>query len=47
MTDIWTIVLVTLCALCVLAMYWVSALPHVDFNRWALNIGAGAYGAPV
>ncbi|HEX6572916.1 MAG TPA: amino acid permease [Steroidobacteraceae bacterium] len=40
-------VIVTLGALCVLAIYWVSALPHVDFNRWALNIGAGADGAPV
>jgi len=40
-------VLVTLGALAVLAIYWVSALPHFDFNRWALNIGAGPDGAPV
>ena len=20
-------------------MFWVSALPHFDFSRWALNIG--------
>ena len=40
-------VLVTLGALAVLAIYWVSALPHFDFSRWALNIGVGADGAPV
>jgi ethanolamine permease len=40
-------VLVTLGALAVLAIYWVSALPHFDFNRWALNVGVGADGAPV
>jgi len=31
-------VIVTLGALAVLAVYWVSALPHFDLNRWALNI---------
>jgi ethanolamine permease len=40
-------VLVTLGALAVLAIYWVSALPHFDFGRWALNIGVGPDGAPV
>jgi ethanolamine permease len=40
-------VLVTLGALGVLAIYWISALPHFDFSRWALNIGVGADGAPV
>jgi ethanolamine permease len=40
-------VLVTLGALAVLAIYWVSALPHFDLGRWALNIGAGPDGAPV
>ena len=40
-------VLVTLGALAVLAIYWVSSLPHFDFNRWALNIGTGPDGAPV
>jgi ethanolamine permease len=40
-------VLVTLGALAVLAIYWVSALPHFDFSRWALNVGAGPDGAMV
>jgi ethanolamine permease len=29
---------VTLAALAVLIAFWFSAIPHVDFNRWALNI---------
>src|SRR4026208_517101 len=37
-------VLVTLGALAVLALYWVSAFPHFDLDRWALNIGAGPDG---
>jgi ethanolamine permease len=40
-------VIVTLGALLVLAVYWVSAIPNVDINRWALNIGVGADGAKV
>jgi ethanolamine permease len=40
-------VIVTLGALAVLAVYWVSAIPYVDINRWALNIGVGADGAKV
>jgi ethanolamine permease len=40
-------VLVTLGALAVLAIYWVSALPHFDLDRWALNIGVGPDGAKV
>ena len=32
-------VLVTVGALAVLAIYWVSAIPFFDFDRWALNIG--------
>jgi ethanolamine permease len=40
-------VIVTLGALAVLAVYWVSALPHFDLNRWALNIGVGPDGAKV
>jgi ethanolamine permease len=32
-------VLVTLGALGVLAIYWISAIPYFDFDRWALNIG--------
>ena len=40
-------VIVTLGALAVLAVYWASAIPHFDLNRWALNIGAGADAKPV
>jgi ethanolamine permease len=40
-------VIVTLLALAVLAIYWVSALPHFDYGRWALNIGTGADGKAV
>jgi ethanolamine permease len=29
---------VTLAALAVLIIFWVSAIPHIDFSRWALNI---------
>src|SRR5262245_8822835 len=32
-------VAVTLLALAVLAVFWLSALPHADFARWALNVG--------
>ena len=32
-------VIVTLLALLVLAIFWVSAVPHFDLSRWALNIG--------
>lgn len=32
---------VTLLALACLVVFWVSAIPHLDFSRWALNIGAG------
>jgi ethanolamine permease len=39
-------VLVTLGALAVLAVFWVSAIPYFDLDRWALNIGAGADGKP-
>src|SRR6185369_13154673 len=34
-------------ALAVLAIYWLSAMPQLDFNRWALNIGIGTDGKPV
>jgi ethanolamine permease len=37
-------VVVTLLALGVLGVFFVSAAPHVDFMRWALNVGAGADG---
>lgn len=40
-------VTVTLLALAVLAAFWLSALPHADFSRWALNIGTDASGALV
>jgi ethanolamine permease len=41
-------VLVTVAALAILAVFWVSALPSVDFNRWALNVGVDpATGAAV
>ncbi len=40
-------VFVTLGALAILAIYWVSAIPAIDFSHWALNIAAGADGKPV
>ena len=40
-------VIVTVLALAVLGIYWVSALPHFDYSRWALNIGVGADGKAV
>ena len=40
-------VFVTVGALAVLAIYWISAIPHVDIERWALNIGAGPDGKAV
>jgi ethanolamine permease len=33
-------VIVTLLALAVLVVFWVSAVPQFDFSRWALNIGS-------
>ena len=38
---------VTLGALAVLAIYWVSAIPYFDYERWALNIAAGPDGKAV
>ena len=38
-------VAVTILALAVLAIFWISAIPEFDFSRWALNIGADANGA--
>jgi ethanolamine permease len=41
-------VIVTLLALAVLMIFWISAIPHFDFARWALNIGVDpATGATV
>lgn len=37
-------IIVTLLALSVLAVFWISAAPHADFTRWALNVGAGPDG---
>ena len=39
--------IVTLLALACLVVFWVSAIPTADFNRWALNIGVGPDGAAV
>lgn len=39
---------VTLASLAVLVVFWLSAIPNMDFSRWALNIGADpATGAAV
>jgi ethanolamine permease len=40
-------VFVTVAALLILAVFWVSAIPSIDFDRWALNIGIGADGGKV
>ena len=40
-------VIVTVLALAVLAVFWISAIPHFDLSRWALNIGVDETGAPV
>ena len=37
---------VTLLALACLLLFWVSAIPHMDFARWALNIGEGGVELP-
>ncbi len=37
-------VVVTLLALVVLAVFWVSAIPYADFSRWALNVAVGPDG---
>lgn len=37
---------VTLLALACLVVFWVSALPHMDFSRWALNVGPGGVELP-
>ena len=39
--------LVTLAALAILIVFWVSAIPNIEFGRYALNIGAGPDGAAV
>jgi ethanolamine permease len=40
-------VVVTLLALAVLVVFWISAIPYADFSRWALNIAAGPDGKPI
>jgi ethanolamine permease len=40
-------VIVTLLALGVLIVFWISAVPYADFSRWALNIAVGPDGKPV
>lgn len=40
-------VVVTILALAVLAFFCISALPHADFSRWALNVAAGPDGKPL
>ena len=37
-------VTVTLLALAVLIVFWISSIPYADFGRWALNIGVGPDG---
>jgi ethanolamine permease len=39
--------IVTLLALACLIGFWISAIPVMDFKRWALNIGVGPDGAAV
>ncbi|MDE1158250.1 MAG: amino acid permease [Neorhizobium sp.] len=36
---------ITVISLAVLVFFWISAIPHMDFSRWALNIGVGPDGA--
>jgi ethanolamine permease len=33
--------------LLILAVFWVSSVPAIDFDRWALNVGVGEDGKPV
>ncbi len=37
---------VTLLALACLVVFWISAIPNIDFGRWALNIGEGGVELP-
>ncbi|UJW84940.1 amino acid permease [Devosia sp. SL43] len=38
---------VTLISLAVLVVFWISAITHMDFGRWALNIGVGEDGKAI
>lgn len=37
---------VTLMALACLVVFWASALPNMDFDRWAMNVGPGGVELP-
>ncbi|MDP2819545.1 MAG: amino acid permease [Polaromonas sp.] len=37
---------VTLLALACLVVFWISALPHIDFAKWAMNVGADGKALP-
>jgi len=37
---------VTLMALACLVVFWASALPNIDFDRWAMNVGPGGVELP-
>ncbi|WP_105382582.1 amino acid permease [Neorhizobium alkalisoli] len=38
---------ITVLSLAVLVFFWISAIPSMDFSRWALNIGVGPDGKAV
>ncbi|MEO8421856.1 MAG: amino acid permease, partial [Hyphomicrobium sp.] len=38
--------IITVLALLCLAVFYISAIGHIDFNRWALNIGEGGTELP-
>jgi ethanolamine permease len=38
--------IVTLMALACLVVFWISALPAMDFARWAMNVGTGGVALP-
>jgi ethanolamine permease len=37
-------VFIAMAALAVLAVFWIGAIPHLDFNRWALDVAPKAGG---
>ncbi len=39
-------VIVTLLALGCLAVFWIAAIPRIEFSRWALDVGAGGRHLP-
>ena len=38
--------IVTIAALACLVVFWISAIPNMDFSRWALNVGPGGVELP-